>query len=63
MAEPDAIFKNAGYINVNEGKMLIGVYRCPPSYPMSSTLLLNVMTFLRYCDICIDDQSFKMADA
>ena len=26
-------------MNVNEGNMYIGVYRYPPSYPMSSTLL------------------------
>ena len=42
-------------MNVSEGKMYIGVYRCPPGSPMSSTVLLNVMSFLRYCDICIDD--------
>ena len=56
MAEPDAIFKNGAYMSVNEGKMYIVVYRYPASYPMSSTLLLNVMSFLRYCDICIDDR-------
>ena len=39
-------------MNANRGKTYIGVYR----YPMSSTLLLNVMQFLRYCDICIDDR-------
>ena len=38
MAEPHAIFKNGEYMNVNEGKMYIGVYRYPPSYPMSSTI-------------------------
>ena len=43
MAEPDAIFKNGGYMNVNEGKLYIGVYRYPRSYLMSSTLLLSVM--------------------
>ena len=43
MAEPDAIFKNGGYMNVNEGQMYIGVYSYPPTYPMSSTLLLNVV--------------------
>ena len=43
MAEPDVIFKTRKYINVNEGKMYIGVYRYPPNYPLSSTLLLNVM--------------------
>ena len=43
-------------MNVSEGKMYIGVYRYPPSYPISSTLLLNVMQFLRHCDICIDDR-------
>ena len=43
MAEPDAIFKNGGYMNFNEGKMYIGVYRYPPSYPVSSILLLSVM--------------------
>ena len=42
MAEPDAIFKNGAYMNVNEDKMYIGIYRYPLSYPMSSTLLLNV---------------------
>ena len=34
MAEPDAIFKNGGYINVNEGQMYVGIYRYPPSYPI-----------------------------
>jgi len=43
MADPDAIFKNGAYMNVNEGQMYIGVYRYPPSYPMSSTLLLHVV--------------------
>ena len=43
-------------MNVNEGKGYIGVYRYPPSYPMLSTLLLNVMYVLRYCEICIDDR-------
>ena len=43
MAEPDAIFKNGGDMSISEGKMYIGVYRYPPTYPMSSTLLLNVM--------------------
>ena len=43
-------------MNVNEGKLQIDVYRYPPSYPMSSALLLNVKQFLRYCDICIDDR-------
>jgi len=56
MAEPDAIFKNGAYMNVNEGQMYIGVYRYPPSYPMPSTLLLNMVSFLRYRDICIDDR-------
>ena len=56
MAGPDAIFINGAYMNVNEGQMYIGVYRYPRSYPMSSTLLLSVMQFLRYCDICIDDR-------
>ena len=54
MVEPDVIFKSGGYMNVNEGKMYIGVYRYPPSYPMSSTLQLNATYCLRYCDICID---------
>jgi len=26
MSEPDVIFKNDGYMNVNEGKLYIGVY-------------------------------------
>ena len=56
MAEPDAIFKIGAYMNVNEGQMYIGVYRYPLSNPMTSTLLLNVMKFLRYRDICIDDR-------
>ena len=43
MANPDAILKNGGYMNINEGKMYIGVYRYAKSYPMSSTLLLNVV--------------------
>ena len=43
MDEPEAIFKNGAYLNVSEGKMYIGIYRYPPNYPMSSTLLLNVM--------------------
>ena len=30
-------------MNVNEGKVYIGVYRYQPSYPMSSTLLLILM--------------------
>ena len=46
-------------MNVNEGQMNIGVHRYPPSYSMSSTLLLNVMQFFRYCDICIDDRHLK----
>ena len=48
MAEPDAIFKNGGYVDVNEGKMYIRVYRYPSSYPMSSTLLciLDILTFV-----------------
>ena len=54
--EPDAFFKNGGYMNVNEGQVYVVLYRYPPSYPNSSTLLLNVMSFLRYCDICIDDR-------
>ena len=37
MTEPDAIFKNGRYMNVNEGKVYIGVYGYPPSNPMSST--------------------------
>ena len=56
LVEPNAIFTNGAYMNVNEGKMYIGVYRYPPNYPISSTLLLNMMSFLRYCDICIDDR-------
>ena len=32
MAEPDVIFKNGRYMNVDDGKMYIGVYRYPPSY-------------------------------
>ena len=51
-----AIFSNGGYMNVNEGQMYIDVYRYPPSYPMSSTLLLTVTKVLRYYDICIDDR-------
>ena len=43
MDEPDAIFKNGEYMSVSEGQMYIGVYRYPPSYPMPSTLLLNMM--------------------
>ena len=43
MAEPDAILNNGGYMNVSEGKVYIGVYRYPPSYPMSSTILLIVL--------------------
>ena len=43
MAEPDAIFKNGAYMNDIECQMYIDVYRYPPSYPVSSTLLLNVM--------------------
>ena len=43
MAEPDAIYKNGSYLNGNAGKMYIGINRYPPSYPMSSTLLLNVV--------------------
>ena len=43
MADREVIFKNGGYVNVNEGKVYIDVYRYPPSYPMSSPLLLNVM--------------------
>ena len=46
MAEPDAIIINGAYMNVNEGKIYIGTYRNPQSYPMSSTSLLNVMYFL-----------------
>ena len=42
-------------MNVNEGQMYVGLHRYPPRYPNSSTLLLNVMSFLRYPDICIDD--------
>ena len=56
MAEPDAIFKNGAYMNVDEGQVYIGVYRYPSIYPMSSILLLNVMSFLRYRDICIDNR-------
>ena len=45
MAKPDAIFKNGSYMDVSEGQVYIGlgVYRYPPSYPVSSTLLLNVI--------------------
>jgi len=43
MDEPDAIFKNGAYMNVSEGQMYVGVNRYPPSYPMTSTLLLSVM--------------------
>ena len=49
------IFKNGGYTNVNESKIDIGAYRYPPSYAMPSILLLNLMSFLRYCDIRIED--------
>ena len=56
MAEPDANFKNGAYMNIKEGQMYIVVNRYPPRYPKSSTLLLNVMQFLRYRDICIDDR-------
>ena len=45
MAEPDAVFKNGAYMNVNEGKLYNDVYRYPQIYPMSSRLLLNVMSF------------------
>ena len=31
MAEPDAIFKNGAYMNVNECQMYIIVYRYPPN--------------------------------
>ena len=43
MAAPDAIFKNGAYMNINEGKVYTGVNRYPANYPMSVTLLLNVM--------------------
>ena len=43
MAEPDAIFKNGAYVNVNEGQVYIGWYRYPPSYPMSLALMINMM--------------------
>ena len=46
-------------MNVNEGKMYIGVYRYPSSYPMSSTLLHMVMTFFRYYEICIGDRHLQ----
>ena len=58
MAEPDAIFNNGGYMTVNESQMYVGLYCYPPSYPIASTLLLNVMSFFRYRDICIDDRHF-----
>ena len=45
MAEPDAIFKNGAYMNVNEGNVYIGVYRYQPCYSMSSTLLLILVYF------------------
>ena len=41
--EPDAIVKNCGYMNVNEGQVYVGVYRYTPRYPMPPTLLLNVV--------------------
>ena len=56
MAEPDAIFKNGAYMNVSEGQMYIGVYRYPPSYSMSSILLLNVM-------YCLDIVTFVLTTA
>ena len=57
MAEPDAIFANGRYMNVDEGQLDIGVYRYLPCFLMTSTLLLNVTyVFFRYCDICIDDR-------
>jgi len=43
MAELEAIFKNGADMNDNEGQVYISIYRYPPSYSMSSTLLLNVM--------------------
>jgi len=43
MAEPDAIFKNGGYMNVNEGQMYIDVWHYPQSYPMAPTLPLSAM--------------------
>ena len=58
MTEAEAILKHGTYMNVNEGKMYIGIYRYPPSYPISPTLLFKVTWFLRYCDICIDDCHF-----
>ena len=63
MGESEAIFINGAYIYiyiyiyVNEIQMYIFVYRYPPCYPKLSTLLLNVMYFLRYCEICIDDRN------
>jgi len=53
MNELDTISKNGEYMNVSEGQMYIGLYRHPPPYPNSSTLLLNVM---KYREICIDDR-------
>ena len=59
MAEPDVIFKNGGYMNVSEGKVYIDVYRYPQHYPISSTLLLNVMPFWDTVTFALTTATFK----
>ena len=45
MAEPDAIFKHCGYMNVNEGKMYIGVY---------NNQAINISNITAQCDVVFE---------
>ena len=66
MAEPDAIFRNGGYMNDNEGQMYVGLYH----YHQAIQILQHYCE-LHQCDVVCEisghlywrPPSLQMADA
>ena len=48
IAEPDAIFKNGAYFNVNEGKVYLHYYKS------LSTMLSNVINITAQCGVVFE---------